>query len=125
MCRLMVFDGKCTCCGQEFTWDDLSQELSCLEAKNVGVFGECRRGVHKEEHRFDQECDECLARNEADEGYGEWEGEDSFQDLYSGKTKDGNAKLDQHDGFQSSHGHASEKTNPDEDGRRNKRQRIS
>lgn len=125
MCRLLAFDGKCTCCGQEFTWDDLSQELSCLEAKNAGVFGECRRGIHKEEHRFDQECDECLARNGADEGYGEWEGETAFDDLNSGKEKKGDDKHEQHDVFYSSHEHVSERTNPEEDGRRSKRQRIS
>ena len=43
--------------------------MSCLEAKNVGIFGHCRRGIFRESHTFDQECDPCAAETEADEGY--------------------------------------------------------
>ncbi|OIW25690.1 hypothetical protein CONLIGDRAFT_672670 [Coniochaeta ligniaria NRRL 30616] len=68
MCRLVVFTGACPRCSGEFTWDELSQELSCLEAKNVGRFGECRRGVNYEYHAFDQECPACAAELEEDEG---------------------------------------------------------
>jgi hypothetical protein len=68
MCRIVVFSGTCTRCNNLFTWDDLSQQLSCLEAKNAGVFGECRRGIHKEEHQFDQECPTCEEEVNADEG---------------------------------------------------------
>ncbi|KAI1506440.1 hypothetical protein F5X99DRAFT_403803 [Biscogniauxia marginata] len=68
MCRLMVFSGTCTKCGTAQTWDDLTQELSCLEAKNAGVFGECSKGVQVDEHDFDQECDQCA---EEDEGVGD------------------------------------------------------
>ncbi|PNY28190.1 Uncharacterized protein TCAP_01884 [Tolypocladium capitatum] len=68
MCRLLVFSGSCTRCGDSFTWDDLSQQLSCLEAKNNGVFGDCDNGVFAEHHAFDQECDRCA---EEDEGVGD------------------------------------------------------
>ncbi|KAK3345684.1 hypothetical protein B0H65DRAFT_443012 [Neurospora tetraspora] len=69
MCRQIVFSGTCPQCTQHFIWQDLSQELSCLEAKNTGVFGQCAFGVQIEEHRFDQECEPCAADNERDEGY--------------------------------------------------------
>ncbi|KAK3950184.1 hypothetical protein QBC32DRAFT_372178 [Pseudoneurospora amorphoporcata] len=69
MCRQIVFSGTCPQCNQQFIWQDLSQELSCLEAKNTGVFGQCTFGVQIEEHRFDQECEPCAADNERDEGY--------------------------------------------------------
>lgn len=60
MCRLVLFAGTCTRCGGEFHWDDLSQQLPCLEAKNNGIFGECRNGVNMDQHSFDQECDSCM-----------------------------------------------------------------
>ncbi|KAK4108608.1 hypothetical protein N656DRAFT_801754 [Canariomyces notabilis] len=69
MCRKVVFKGQCTECNNTFTWDELSQELSCLEAKNNGVFGMCKEGVHVDEKPHDQECDPCLAEMAADEGY--------------------------------------------------------
>jgi hypothetical protein len=59
MCRMVVFCGTCMRCGQAFTWDELSQQLWCLDAKNAGVFGACRRGIQVETHPFDQECDRC------------------------------------------------------------------
>lgn len=68
MCRLVVFTGTCPRCAGEFTWEELSQELSCLEAKNVGRFGECRRGVNYEYHTFDQECPACAEELNEDEG---------------------------------------------------------
>ncbi|KAJ9418325.1 hypothetical protein QL093DRAFT_2383147, partial [Fusarium oxysporum] len=67
MCRMMIFRGHCTCCDQPQTWVDLTQELSCLEAKNNGWFGGCRRGILVEEHDFNQECPVC---HEEDEGIG-------------------------------------------------------
>ncbi|EQK97396.1 hypothetical protein G6O67_004730 [Ophiocordyceps sinensis] len=68
MCRLLIFTGSCTRCDETQTWEDLSQQLSCLEAKNNGAFGECERGVFAEQHGFDQECDRCA---EEDEGVGD------------------------------------------------------
>ncbi len=68
MCRLVVFTGTCPRCTGEFTWEELSQELSCLEAKNAGHFGECRRGVNYEYHTFDQECPACAEELNEDEG---------------------------------------------------------
>jgi hypothetical protein len=59
MCRYVAFSGTCPRCGGVFTWDDLSQQLSCLEAKNNGIFGDCRKGIQVEPHSFDQECDPC------------------------------------------------------------------
>lgn len=69
MCRKVVFKGTCPQCDETFTWDELSQELSCLEAKNNGVFGMCKEGTLVDEKPHDQECDSCLAELEADEGY--------------------------------------------------------
>lgn len=68
MCRLLVFSGSCTRCGNSCTWEDLAQQLACLESKNAGSFGECERGVLVEQHDFDQECDACT---EEDEGIGD------------------------------------------------------
>ncbi|TFA97604.1 hypothetical protein CCMA1212_006130 [Trichoderma ghanense] len=68
MCRLVIFSGTCTKCGEDQIWEELSQELSCLEAKNNGNFGDCSNGVFQERHQFDQECDRCT---EEDEGVGD------------------------------------------------------
>ncbi|KAH0495500.1 hypothetical protein TgHK011_009046 [Trichoderma gracile] len=68
MCRLVIFSGTCTKCGEEQIWEELSQELSCLQAKNNGTFGDCSNGVFQERHHFDQECDRCT---EEDEGVGD------------------------------------------------------
>lgn len=68
MCRLVVFMGTCPQCTGEFTWEELSQELSCLDAKNVGRFGECARGVHYEYHAFNQDCPACTEELNEDEG---------------------------------------------------------
>ncbi|KAH6656488.1 hypothetical protein BKA67DRAFT_157927 [Truncatella angustata] len=70
MCRLILFAGSCTQCGGEFSWDELAQQLPCLEAKNSGMFGECRNGVNMDQHTFDQECDSCLEAG-GGEGYGD------------------------------------------------------
>ncbi|KAK0634288.1 hypothetical protein B0T17DRAFT_472780, partial [Bombardia bombarda] len=70
MCRNIAFTGSCTRCAGVFTWWELSQELRCLEAKNAGAFGQCRRGVQTEEHSFDQECESCAVDCDQDEGYG-------------------------------------------------------
>ena len=69
MCRYIVFTGTCTKCAGTFTWDELSQELSCLDSKNTGTFGQCRIGVVQEMHSFDQECELCMAELQIDEGY--------------------------------------------------------
>ncbi|KAK3491189.1 uncharacterized protein B0T23DRAFT_383329 [Neurospora hispaniola] len=80
MCRHIVFSGTCPHCTEHFVWEDLSQELSCLEAKNTGVFGQCAFGVQIEEHEFDQECEPCAAENERDEGYGAVAGKNHADD---------------------------------------------
>ncbi|KAK5653453.1 hypothetical protein OQA88_8939 [Cercophora sp. LCS_1] len=87
MCRTITFSGTCSHCGGVFTWDDLVQQLSCLEAKNVGVFGQCRRGVAEEKHTFDQECERCSAELEADEGYGGMEDDVHAAVTYKAKGK--------------------------------------
>jgi len=69
MCRLVVFKGTCPHCSETFTWEELNQELSCLEAKNNGTFGMCKEGALTDEKPHDQECDACAAELEADEGY--------------------------------------------------------
>ncbi|EGS23382.1 uncharacterized protein CTHT_0000700 [Thermochaetoides thermophila DSM 1495] len=69
MCRKVVFSGKCPRCFDRFIWHELTQELSCLEAKNNGVFGMCSEGTAIDEKPHDQECEACLAELEADEGY--------------------------------------------------------
>lgn len=76
MCRLVVFVGSCPRCEGYFTWSDLTQELPCLESKNIGLFGQCHRGVFVDQHPFDQECDPCAAE---DEGVGDV-GQDREQD---------------------------------------------
>ncbi|KAM5348584.1 hypothetical protein ACJ41O_008408 [Fusarium nematophilum] len=80
MCRMVVFEGTCTRCGIAQTWTELTQELSCLEAKNKGWFGECSRGIHVEEHNFDQECSSCA---EEDEGIGDLD-QDATADFQQG-----------------------------------------
>lgn len=74
MCRLLIFSGSCTKCGESQTWDDLGQQLACLQAKNAGCFGQCETGIFAEQHAFDQECDRCT---EEDEGIGDV-GDDAF-----------------------------------------------
>jgi Fe-S-cluster-containing hydrogenase component 2 len=61
---MVVFSGTCVRCGVACTWDALTQRLSCLEAKNNDGFGDCARGVHVENHAFDQECDVCADEDE-------------------------------------------------------------
>lgn len=84
MCRMVVFAGTCTRCGDAQTWTELSQELSCLQAKNNGCFGECSRGILVEEHDFDQECQTCT---EEDEGIGDVEEPAAEQDIFTSGTK--------------------------------------
>ncbi|KAK4131619.1 hypothetical protein BT67DRAFT_387150 [Trichocladium antarcticum] len=85
MCRKVVFKGACPECSNIFTWDELSQELSCLEAKNNGVFGMCDRGTTLDEKAHDQECDVCLAVLGADEGYDGGTEEAAFAGWYGNK----------------------------------------
>lgn len=73
MCRMMVFAGTCTKCGEANTWEDLSQALSCLEAKNNGAIGDCSTGVNIEQHKFDQECERCALEDEGLGGVGLYE----------------------------------------------------
>lgn len=68
MCRYIKFEGACTRCTEKQIWEDLSQKLSCLEAKNNGSFGKCGRGIFVEPHSFDQECQRCI---DEDEGVGD------------------------------------------------------
>lgn len=69
MCRMLVFSGSCTTCGTAVAnWEDLSQRLMCLDAKNSDAFGECSAGIFYEQHQFDQECDACA---NVDEGVGD------------------------------------------------------
>ncbi|KAK3311900.1 hypothetical protein B0H66DRAFT_539015 [Apodospora peruviana] len=111
MCRLIAFTGACTRCRETFTWDDLSQELSCLEAKNTGVFGQCKRGVQTDQHSFDQECDACA---EIDEGYGDME-EEEYTYTSGGTDKKSSV----------AEGKKAAAHFDDEDGRRSKKQRTS
>jgi hypothetical protein len=80
---MMMFAGSCTKCGGDFSWDDLTQQLPCLEAKNSGLFGECDNGVQIDEHTFDQECDTCA---DEDEGFGDVE-ENNRDDDARGKKR--------------------------------------
>ncbi|KAK3386744.1 hypothetical protein B0H63DRAFT_140418 [Podospora didyma] len=121
MCRHIVFAGKCSQCGGAFTWVELSQELRCLEAKNAGQLGECRRGVAIEEHNFDQECDPCLAKMEADEGYGGTEEEDQ---LYMGLEADEVIETTETKGKTEGRKANADDDVGDEDGRRSKKQRT-
>jgi len=119
---MVVFMGTCPRCAGEFTWEELSQQLSCLEAKNVGQFGECRRGVNYEYHTFDQDCPTCSEELNEDEGV----------DVFDPPVLDQSTQ-----GYQSSPGHSSSHSTHkgkgkskavghDEDGgRRKKKQRTS
>ncbi|KAK4139925.1 uncharacterized protein C8A04DRAFT_40328 [Dichotomopilus funicola] len=89
MCRLIVFKGTCPHCCQEFTWDELSQELSCLEAKNNGTFALCQDGASVDEKPHDQECDACTAELEEDEGYDDGVDEETIEvDTWYGSKKE-------------------------------------
>ncbi|KAK4095823.1 hypothetical protein N658DRAFT_437434 [Parathielavia hyrcaniae] len=96
MCRLVVFKGTCPHCKEAFTWDELAQELSCLEAKNNGAFGMCKDGALEDEKEHDQECDACAAELEADEGY-HGGTDDAIEALSDHKNKEA-ADLDQGSG---------------------------
>ncbi|EGX90373.1 hypothetical protein CCM_06793 [Cordyceps militaris CM01] len=78
MCRMVVFAGTCTKCGEANTWEELSQALSCLEAKNNGGMGDCANGVNIEQHKFDQECDRCSQEDEGLGGVGLYESPQRF-----------------------------------------------
>ncbi|KAJ6440796.1 short-chain dehydrogenase/reductase family protein [Purpureocillium lavendulum] len=91
MCRMVIFMGSCTRCGESQTWEDLTQHLSCLEAKNNGTFGECEAGVFAEQHDFDQECDRCA---EEDEGVGDIDDEEMTFAAYSTTTSKGKRGAD-------------------------------
>lgn len=59
MCRMVIFSGNCIRCGQYYTIPELEQSVSCLEAKNNGGFGDCRRGVNMDQHDPALECASC------------------------------------------------------------------
>ncbi len=59
MCRKITFAGTCEKCAKRFTWHELTQDLSCLEAKNNRCFGDCSNGVDEQEVLYDRECDDC------------------------------------------------------------------
>jgi endogenous inhibitor of DNA gyrase (YacG/DUF329 family) len=111
MCRMVVFMGTCPRCAGQFTWEELSQELSCLDAKNVGQFGQCRSGINYEYHTFDQECPTCAEELNEDEGVDVFEPpvvDQSSQATHKGK---GNSK--------------SPVSHDDDGGRRKKKQRTT
>lgn len=68
MCRMIVFAGNCTRCGRYYTWPSLDQSISCLEAKNNGVFGDCSKQVHMDERQANLECASCSTLSMVDEG---------------------------------------------------------
>ena len=113
MCRMLVFAGTCTRCEGQFTWDDLTQELWCLEAKNEDIFGQCSRGVQVERHAFDQECDRC---EDEDEGLGM---DDDF-----GLVVGGDGQVIEANNSGSSGGSSSKRERDGDDGRKRKKQRT-
>jgi hypothetical protein len=127
---MVVFTGSCPRCAGEFTWEDLSQQLSCLEAKNVGRFGECRRGVHYEYHTFDQDCPSCCEELNEDEGVDLFEPPVVDQSAAQAYTP---SQGHHHHHHQSSHSTPTHKSKGkskavghDDDGsRRKKKQRVS
>ncbi|KAH8904089.1 hypothetical protein BR93DRAFT_940234 [Coniochaeta sp. PMI_546] len=120
MCRLVVFMGTCPRCAGEFTWEELSQELSCLEAKNVGRFGECKRGVHYEYHTFDQECPACAEELNEDEGV------DVFEPPVVDEAAGGHQPNQGHQSAHKGKGKSKAPVSHDDDGgRRKKKQRMS
>lgn len=123
MCRLVVFTGTCPRCAGEFTWEELSQELSCLDAKNVGRFGQCRRGINYEYHRFDQDCPACTEELNEDEGV------DVFEPPVLDQSTQGSQASQGHQSSQTMHkgkGKSKASGGQDDDGtRRKKKQRTS
>lgn len=59
MCRMVIFRGYCVRCGALYEVPELTQSVSCLEAKNNGTFGDCRRGVNYDQHDPGMECSPC------------------------------------------------------------------
>jgi hypothetical protein len=122
MCRILLFSGTCPRCKNTFTWDELSQELPCLEAKNIGLFGQCRHGVLPEQHEHEQECDACAALTEGAEGAGEmdfgWIAEGEIVKYGGGTATRGG----------SSHGESARREEKipeeDSDGRKKKKRRV-
>jgi hypothetical protein len=94
---MIVFAGTCTRCRGEFTWDSLTQQLWCLEAKNEDIFGQCRRGVQIDRHAFDQECDRCEDEDEGveigdDFGLDVGGGQSSYSTKREGRDEDDGRK---------------------------------
>ncbi|CAN8104400.1 unnamed protein product [Discula destructiva] len=59
MCRMVIFSGYCVRCRMPYEVSELTQCVSCLEAKNNGAFGHCRRGVNYDQHDPGMECAPC------------------------------------------------------------------
>ncbi|KAK4163041.1 hypothetical protein QBC43DRAFT_213916 [Cladorrhinum sp. PSN259] len=118
MCRKIVFCGTCTVCGKASDWDEYSQELPCLEAKNNGIFGQCKYGVDRDEKPHDQECVACEMANGVDEGYdGGMEDDETLQfvgELQTNKYQSNPEKKK---------GHADGDLEDEDDRRRKKKQR--
>lgn len=68
MCRYIKFEGSCSHYGEKQIWEDLSQRLSYLKAKNNEHFGNYAHSIFVEPHAFDQECQRCI---DEDEGFGD------------------------------------------------------
>ncbi|KAK4186507.1 hypothetical protein QBC35DRAFT_387150 [Podospora australis] len=121
MCRKVVFCGICTLCGHPFDWEEFSQELPCLEAKNNGVFGLCSNGVERDEKPHDQECIACEATNGQDEGYAG--GMEEFEEtlLFVGGGSKGDDQIQKKGDKQADQGHPEQ----DEGNRRKKKQRVT
>lgn len=128
---MVGFTGTCPRCSGQFIWDELSQQLYCLEAKNVGVFGECKRGVNCEQHTFDQECATCAEELNEDEGIDVFDPPVVDQAVQGYQTNPGYRPQQAHQPDEGHHskykskgkGRASDSHDPDE-GRRKKKQRT-
>lgn len=71
MCRMVIFSGYCPRCSASYEVPELTQCVSCLEAKNNGEFGNCRRGVNYDQHDPGMECAPCSSALGIGEGNGE------------------------------------------------------
>ncbi|KAK3990781.1 hypothetical protein QBC44DRAFT_368754 [Cladorrhinum sp. PSN332] len=118
MCRKIVFCGTCTTCGKSYDWEEYSQELPCLEAKNSGLFGQCKHGIDRDEKPHDQECLGCEMANGVDEGYdGGMEDEETLQFVGEVLLKKETSEKEK--------GYADSGDRDEDDARRKKKQRTT
>lgn len=68
---MVIFSGYCPRCSVSYEVPELTQCVSCLEAKNNGEFGNCRRGVNYDQHDPGMECAPCSSALGIGEGNGE------------------------------------------------------